>query len=356
MRRRRSSWSRLLLAGAGLVSAFAASALLPVGATAALSTDRLPADGHTAARLVWSRDSLYGRPVPFWPWPVQARVVSGGERLRLVGSARRDAGPARLELGLVAAGAPGPAVIELDTGLERRRFALQVVPAAGDSDGDGLPDAAELWPAGDRRAFRRWFTAIAEAQFYAPDPRWHAVHRDCAGLIRFAYKEALRRHDRAWLDATPYLHALPGADVQRYHYPRVPVLGTHLFRTRAGPWRADAPAGQFAATASARVLWQHNTVFVSRSERDAAAGDLLFFRDPARHPSPMHSMVLLDPPGGGLQRRVVYHTGGGAAEGEVRLVQLAALNAHRDDRWHVTPANPRFLGFYRWKILEGGRP
>ena len=35
-----------------------------------------------------------------------------------------------------------------------------------DSDNDGIPDAAELQSYSDRESFRRWFTLIAEGQFY----------------------------------------------------------------------------------------------------------------------------------------------------------------------------------------------
>src|SRR5262245_55379277 len=67
-----------------------------------------------------------------------------------------------------------------------------------DADRDGLPDGAQLWSLEDRNNFRRWFTAIAEQQFYALSDAWNPDQRDCAGLVRFAYREALRRHDRAW--------------------------------------------------------------------------------------------------------------------------------------------------------------
>src|SRR6184192_632163 len=35
-----------------------------------------------------------------------------------------------------------------------------------DSDNDGIPDAAELRTFQDRESFRRWFTGLAEMQFY----------------------------------------------------------------------------------------------------------------------------------------------------------------------------------------------
>src|SRR5882672_5864680 len=50
-----------------------------------------------------------------------------------------------------------------------------------DSDNDGLPDAAELQSFADRENFRRWFTGIAEMQFYQLSDQWNAEQRDCAG-------------------------------------------------------------------------------------------------------------------------------------------------------------------------------
>ena len=67
-----------------------------------------------------------------------------------------------------------------------------------DSDNDGLPDGAELESFMDRENFRSWFTLIAEGQFYQLSKDWNAEQRDCAGLVRFAWREALRRHDRPW--------------------------------------------------------------------------------------------------------------------------------------------------------------
>ena len=67
-----------------------------------------------------------------------------------------------------------------------------------DSDNDGIPDLIELRSFQDRDSFRRWFTAIAEMQFYQLSDQWNAEQRDCAGLARFAMREALRHHDRIW--------------------------------------------------------------------------------------------------------------------------------------------------------------
>ena len=50
----------------------------------------------------------------------------------------------------------------------------------------------------DRAAFLRWFTFLAEAQFFTPPAQRAAEVIDCSSLLRYAYREALRRHDSAW--------------------------------------------------------------------------------------------------------------------------------------------------------------
>jgi uncharacterized protein YfaT (DUF1175 family) len=338
---------RILLVGIILaVVLFAASVLVPVSRTAALVPGAIPANGASSARLVWSVENVFGSPVPYYPRATRVELEPGESLVRTVGVLERTGGPARLELFLRAGTRPGEVCVHLHDGEEVRSFHLSLLPVEGDSDSDGMPDRVELVDRADREAFRRWFVAIAEAQFYAPDSRWDPVHHDCAGLIRFAFKEALRRHDREWFSEARYLHRPVQRDVRRYNYPEVPILGERVFRNRPGTYRpGDDPRRDFSPAASARVLWEHNTVYLGKDIRAARPGDLLFFRDPQRHSSPMHSMILSD-------GRVVYHTG----EQQVRMVTIADLNAHRDDRWHVRPDNPHFLGFHRWKILEGGRP
>src|SRR5439155_10983734 len=67
-----------------------------------------------------------------------------------------------------------------------------------DEDEDGLPDGLSL-SGSDAENFRRWLTLIAEYQFYKISPKWQPEQRDCAGLVRFAMRESLSRHTRAWL-------------------------------------------------------------------------------------------------------------------------------------------------------------
>ena len=66
------------------------------------------------------------------------------------------------------------------------------------SAADGIPDALRLDDPRDEQAFRRWFTFLAEAQYFQPPPSRPAEINDCAALIRYAYREALRKHDGPW--------------------------------------------------------------------------------------------------------------------------------------------------------------
>lgn len=225
-----------------------------------------------------------------------------------------------------------------------------------DSDSDGVPDVAELRTYQDRENFRRWFTAIAEMQFYQLSNQWNADQRDCAGLVRFAIREALRHHDRPWLQKMgPGYEAVAG-DVAAFDLDHNP-LGEKIFRTDFGSFdESDLRTGRFSEFADARALRNFNTRFVSRDRREAQPGDLLLFYQPWVQKYPYHVMIFLGSgriaPNGG-QDWVVYHTGSTPTdEGTVKKVQLSVLDGHPDPRWRPVEGNRNFLGFYRLKILE----
>src|SRR5690348_13183556 len=77
--------------------------------------------------------------------------------------------------------------------------ALASFAAAGRVFPDGASGFLHLDSAADRAAFRDWFTAIAEYQAVRPEQDVPAEIKDCAALLRFAYREALARHSAAWL-------------------------------------------------------------------------------------------------------------------------------------------------------------
>ncbi|HEX8421931.1 MAG TPA: DUF1175 family protein [Pyrinomonadaceae bacterium] len=227
-----------------------------------------------------------------------------------------------------------------------------------DADDDGLPDRAELSSYGDRENFRRWFTALAETQFYEVSKQWNAEQRDCAGLVRFSWREALRTHDRAWMrrmGSSAYDAVAP--DVARAHTLERGVLGERLFRTRSGAFQeSDLTDDTFSDFADARTLKEFNTEFVGRDRRRAESGDLIFFHQPWAQQYPYHVMIFLgaareDSEGAGDW--VVYHTGTSPdGRGTIKKVRLAVLDEHPDKRWRPVASNRNFLGFYRLKILR----
>ncbi len=161
--------------------------------------------------------------------------------------------------------------------------------------------AARFTHPADRETFRREFCRWAESQ-YSGQPAPEVV--DCAALLRFAYREALRSMKSRL---------------------------SPLFATPEG-------ARHFADAQTLRVF---NTTFVDRDLRAARPGDLLFYLN-LEQDQPHHAMILLG-------ADVVYHTG--AKPGEIRRPTVAELSLHPDPRWRPLRLNPSFLGVHRWKIL-----
>lgn len=225
-----------------------------------------------------------------------------------------------------------------------------------DSDNDGIPDVIELRSFQDRDSFRRWFTAIAETQFYQLSDQWHAEQRDCAGLARFAMREALRRHDRIWFQKMGPAYQTVAPDVKSFDLDKNP-FGEKIFRTNFGSFaETDIRNGRFSEFADARTLKSFNVTFVSRDRREAQPGDLLFYYQPWVQKFPFHVMIFLGQAHiatNGAHDWVVYHTGASPTdEGTVKKVELSVLDQHPDPRWRPVERNKNFLGFYRLKILQ----
>ena len=220
--------------------------------------------------------------------------------------------------------------------------------------GDGFPDVLRLEDAQDRQNFVLWFTFLGEALYYTPSRQARAEVRDCAGLIRYAYRNALLPHTAAWRrDAgVPFE---PGfGDIAKLAEARWP-LERALFRTEPGPLLAgDLENGALSEFADAATLLNYNTFFISKDVRAARAGDLVFFHQ-ATQREPFHTMLFVgsshfQPAGTDW---VVYHTGDlGGLRGEIREVEVSQLLDHPDARWRPLAINPYFLGVYRLEILR----
>lgn len=209
-----------------------------------------------------------------------------------------------------------------------------------DSDADGFPDAAELDKESDRMAFRKWFIRIAESQYESKTAAWDDKQQDCAGLIRMAYKEALKRHDSDWCRRFGFVPDGNIPDVSKYNYPGVPVIGTSLFRIKNG-----SPESSFGPFADAASLLLYNTICVGRDISSAEPGDVLFFENRNNMNWPYHTMILAG--ADNSEYIFIYHTGEGG------VVKRAGASYFKNSgAFNPVPENPNYLGIYRFKILE----
>ncbi len=319
--------------------------LTPAALRLQISQASLPADGFTSTTLKIRSSNgrdLHGLRVDLdapHRAVVESVTVEGGSANATL---RAGVMPGEVTVRVAANGYP-PQAINLKTSFD-----------SVDSIGDGTPDFLRLHDATDRAAFRRWFALLAESQYYR-NGSLPAEIDDCAALLRFAYREALREHDAAWAQAMALPAPAAASDIRQYQFPFTPV-GAAVFRVRGGSFEpADLREGAFAEFADAETLWRHNTFFVSRDLSRARPGDLLFFRQDG-HDMPFHAMIFLghsqiEP---GTEQFVVYHTGPiGGTKGEIRRPSVAELMNHPEARWHPVASNPNFLGVYRWNILRG---
>lgn len=164
---------------------------------------------------------------------------------------------------------------------------------------------------------RREVGQVALAQLAKFDPLWHPDQRDCAGLIRFAYRSAYKRFyperlaQPLWMD----VHGRPSefADAE--------TLLTRSF----------VPLGRDEATREA-----------------LRTGDLVAFRQEHDSGPVFHLMMVVRPEDKAhAPARVVYHPGEKGAA--MRTGVLHRLATEAPIEWRPVPQNTAFLGFFRFK-------
>ena len=228
-----------------------------------------------------------------------------------------------------------------------------------DIDRDGFPDKAELLNSYDRLNFSTWFAYIALSQYYFPSPMWNEKERDCAGLIRFSYKEALKKHDNKWFSKMPYLISIKASDILAFNYPNVPFIGERLFRIAPGVFKYKDIShieDFFSSYANTYHLIKFNMVKLGRKKDLAKKGDILVFFNPYDRNMPYHTMIFI---GRDIFKNskegddwLIYHTGPRERDnGVIKLVKESVLRHHQDPRWRPIKENPFFLGYFRFKIL-----
>lgn len=199
-------------------------------------------------------------------------------------------------------------------------FALTLAPAA---ENKKLSAEAQQ----NFRAFVETFAPqVLRHERRGANYRWHSSNRDCAGLVRYLFWEAMQPHDERFLD----------------HYPKM---------------RAQKSPGLSAATAQIARDWQKDnltaTQLISHSMRIShepvssrlKTGDLLYFYSPEL--KVRHVMLIIRP---GATALAVYHTGD--KRGELRIRTLADLAALPESQWHPDAQNPVFQGVFRPRFLD----
>jgi uncharacterized protein len=320
-------------------------ALAPATFESRLSNSTIPADGFSSAEL--KVHSSNGRELRGLEVQVQNPRKADVESVVI----DRDSARVSLRAGVM----PGETRLRIVApGFTSQQITLQTTLDAVDTVGDGTPDFLRLHDPADRAAFRRWFTLLAEAQ-YDRGKSLPAEIDDCAGLLRFAYREALREHNAAWARAMALPTPASAVDIRQYQYPYTP-LAAALFRVRGGSFvAADIADGSFAQFADVKTIWRYNTFAIGRDFSRARPGDLLFFRQDGQKML-FHAMIFLghSQMEGDNEQYVVYHTGPiGKSPGEIRRWSVAELVNYPEARWRPVPSNPAFLGIYRWNILRG---
>jgi hypothetical protein len=325
----------------------------PVPLGLRLEPERVLADGYGTATLS-IQTSASGKPT------ISLSGTHGARVEKITGADGNWT--ARIRAGVVS----GPVEVRVSlSGATTASAQLQLIPDARDSAEDGTPDFLRLQDDHDQQAFRRWFTYLAEAQYFQSPSARPAEIDDCAALIRYAYREALRAHDASWgasAQLPAQLPLVPAFDsATKYQYPFTP-LGPALFRTKSGAFHlSDLSNGTFLQFADAQTLWRYNSHAVSRDLARAIPGDLLFFHQRGGR-EPFHSMIYLGPsqiqPDG--KRYVLYHTGPDEDDlsqikpGEIKRLTIEELMQFPQPEWRPLQSNPSFLGVARWNILRKG--
>jgi hypothetical protein len=164
---------------------------------------------------------------------------------------------------------------------------------------------------------RREVAQVALAQVRRMDPQWNPAQRDCAGLVRFAFRSAYRRFQPRRLDS--------------------PL------------WRDDS--GQPGDFADAETLLTHSFAPLGRDEatrESLRTGDLVAFRQERDSGPIFHLMLVVRPEDKAhAPTRVVYHPGDKGAP--VRTGILQSLVTEAPVEWRPVPQNTAFLGFFRFK-------
>jgi uncharacterized protein YfaT (DUF1175 family)/uncharacterized protein YfaP (DUF2135 family) len=194
----------------------------------------------------------------------------------------------------------------------------------------------------DEANFRRAVASLALQQSQKISPAWDPNQRDCSGLIRFAYREAIR-------ERSPEQRAhlfLP----KSLSFPSLTRRVQNLLPAYPRIWLVGTSPPRFSHFADADTLISHNFRLKGFQAEDSKEGDILVFNQLAKMDSPHHLMLIAN--GINHKKLAVYHNGASGAEGKIRVVSLESLLSGRVPEWLPSSVNPNFVGVFQWNRIK----
>ncbi len=193
-----------------------------------------------------------------------------------------------------------------------------------------LPAAPRL-SRSQQEYFRRFIEVFTPAVLkrhgvHGGNYRWDAKNRDCAGLVRYVFWEAMQRHDERFRAHYRELHALAIAE----------------------------PPGNFAAVQGAwiesnltapQLITRSRPLGRALPHKALKTGDLLYFRSDEL--KIRHVMLVLR---AGATPYLIYHTGD--QRDELRIRTLSDMLSLDENHWHPDTQNPVFQGYFRPEFLD----
>jgi uncharacterized protein YfaT (DUF1175 family)/uncharacterized protein YfaP (DUF2135 family) len=234
---------------------------------------------------------------------------------------------------------------------EVTKYQREVEPRLKGESSDGL---VAFLPRDEESTVRDNVALVALAQARRASVRWQREQRDCAGLVRFSYKEAVSPRTEEQVKEI-FSQAVP---LPALRYPTKLLLPMYPSLWHTGFSSEGSPRFDFFA--DAETLIGYNFRLKGRDISEADRGDILAFRKDVGGESPYHLMIF----GGPDSRRgvVVYHTGSEpealprrvgfepkAAPLAVRVVRVSELMRAPDPMWMPVASNAHFLGVFEWK-------
>ncbi len=169
---------------------------------------------------------------------------------------------------------------------------------------------------------------------------WAKEQQDCAGLIRFVYKEAIKKRTIKQRNNLK----LP----EKLNFPGVSNAVRNIFPFFPDIWKISAT--HYSSFADAENLVMFNFDYVSKNINDLMPGDLLVFNKNNSSLEPWHLMLYV---GKEYNKPLaIYHNGDKGKYAKIRIVSINDLSNSPDPQWMPNHNNPFFMGIYKWKSFQ----